>query len=277
MNRIFNIRNTVRNSAMVLFALAALSACDEVDEADRFVQLPTIESKRKVLIEEFTGQMCTNCPDAHRGLAALTEQYGEQLISVSIHAGVLSLAENNGTAFVGLKNDEGQEYANRWGDLDKVGYPCAVFDRSSEVSLFVSGKWPELIRKELEKPTSLSINLEAHYNNDSTQMEITALMLPETDANAKLQLWVTESNITAMQKDNGVLKTDYVHNHVFRSSANGTWGEDIALKSNIYSTATATVDVKENWNVRNLAVVAFVYNDKDGVMQAAECKLCPEE
>ena len=277
MNRIFNIRNTVRNSAMVLFALAAFSACDEVDEADRFVQLPTIESKRNVLIEEFTGQMCTNCPDAHRGLAALTEHHGEQLISVSIHAGVLSLAEDNGTEFVGLKNDEGQEYANRWGDLDKVGYPCAVFDRSSEVSLFVSGKWPDLIRKELEKPTSLSINLEAHYNNDSTQMEITALMLPETDANAKLQLWVTESNITAMQIDNGALKTDYVHNHVFRSSANGTWGEDIALKSNIYSTATATVDVKENWNVRNLAVVAFVYNDKDGVMQAAECKLCPQE
>ena len=275
MNRIFNIRNTVRNSAMVLLALVALSACDEVDEADRFVQLPTIESKRNVLIEEFTGQMCTNCPDAHRGLAALTEQYGEQLISVSIHAGVLSLAEDNGTAFVGLKNDEGQEYANRWGDLDKVGYPCAVFDISSEVSLFVSGKWPELIRTELEKPTSLSINLEAHYNNDSTQMEITALMLPETDANAKLQLWVTESNITAVQIDNGVLKTDYVHNHVFRSSANGTWGEDIALKSNIYSTATATVDVKKNWNVRNLAVVAFVYNDKEGVMQAAECKLCP--
>ena len=277
MNRIFNIRNTVRNSAMVLFALVALSACDEVDEADRFVQLPTIESKRNVLIEEFTGQMCTNCPDAHRGLAALTEQYGEQLISVSIHAGVLSLAEDNGTAFVGLKNDEGQEYATRWGDLDKVGYPCAVFDRSSEVSLFVSGKWPELIRTELEKPTALSINLEAHYNNDSTQMEITALMLPETDANAKLQLWVTESNITAVQIDNGVLKTDYVHNHVFRSSANGTWGEDIALKSNIYSTATATVDVKKNWNVRNLAVVAFVYNDKEGVMQAAECQLCPEE
>ena len=178
---------------------------------------------------------------------------------------------------MGLKNNEGQEYANRWGDLDKVGFPCAVFDRSSEVSLFVSGKWPELIREELKKPTSLSINLEAHYNNDSTKIEITALMLPETDANAKLQLWITESNITAVQIDNGKLIMDYVHNHVFRGSANGTWGEDIALESNVYSTATATVDVKDIWNVRNLAVVAFVYNDKEGVMQAAECKLCPEE
>ena len=44
MNRIFNIRNTVRNSVLALFALAAFSACDEVDEADRFVQLPTSES-----------------------------------------------------------------------------------------------------------------------------------------------------------------------------------------------------------------------------------------
>ncbi|MDD6671904.1 MAG: Omp28 family outer membrane lipoprotein, partial [Prevotella sp.] len=262
MNRIFNIRNTVRNSVLALFALAAFSACDEVDEADRFVQLPTIESKRNVLIEEFTGQQCTNCPDAHRGLAALTEQYGEQLITVSIHAGGLSLPEDNSFGYVGLKNNEGQEYANRWGDLDtEVGYPCAVFDRSSEVSRFVDGKWPELIRKELKKPTSLSINLEAHYNNDSTKIEITALMLPETDANAKLQLWITESNITAVQIDNGKLIMDYVHNHVFRGSANGTWGEDIALESNVYSTATATVDVKDIWNVRNLAVVAFVYND----------------
>ena len=37
MNRIFNIRNTVRNSVLALFALAAFSACDEVDEADRFL------------------------------------------------------------------------------------------------------------------------------------------------------------------------------------------------------------------------------------------------
>ena len=56
MNRIFNIRKTVRNAVLALFAIAAFSACDEVDEADRFVQLPTIESKRNVLIEDFTGQ-----------------------------------------------------------------------------------------------------------------------------------------------------------------------------------------------------------------------------
>ena len=33
------------------------------------------------------------------------------------------------------------------------------------------------------------------------------------------------------------------------------------------------IAVKDNWNPENLSVVAFVYNDKDGVYQAAECKV----
>ena len=66
---------------------------------------------------------------------------------------------------------------------------------------------------------------------------------------------------------------DYVHNHVYRASVNGTWGEDISLNSNIFQELTHSIAIKDNWNKENLAVVAFVYNDKEGVVQAAEYKL----
>ena len=66
---------------------------------------------------------------------------------------------------------------------------------------------------------------------------------------------------------------DYVHNHVYRASVNGTWGEDITLNANIFPELKHTIAIKDNWKKDNLAVVAFVYNDKEGVIQAAECKL----
>ena len=58
-----NIMKTVK--IILSLAIAATSAlgftaCDEVDEGDRFKELGKIESKRNVLIEDFTGQMCTN-------------------------------------------------------------------------------------------------------------------------------------------------------------------------------------------------------------------------
>ena len=39
------------------------------------------------------------------------------------------------------------------------------------------------------------------------------------------------------------------------------------------SKGTVIFAIKDNWNKENLAVVAFVYNDKEGVVQAAEYKL----
>ena len=51
--------------AAAVLAAAALTSCDNVPEADRFIKLPPIEADRAVLIEDFTGQYCLNCPIAH--------------------------------------------------------------------------------------------------------------------------------------------------------------------------------------------------------------------
>ena len=91
---------------IISLALAAtafgFTACDEVDEADRFKELGKIESKRNVLIEDFTGQMCTNCPDGHRTITSLKEQYGSQVIAVGIHAGNFGIAEGKFPTILGL-------------------------------------------------------------------------------------------------------------------------------------------------------------------------------
>ena len=42
-----------------------LSSCANVDEGDRYIKVESSEAKRSVLVEEFTGQKCINCPEAH--------------------------------------------------------------------------------------------------------------------------------------------------------------------------------------------------------------------
>lgn len=259
--------NLNKSILATLLVSALLCACDEVDNADRYEQLPDIQSQRVVLLEEFTGQLCTNCPDAHRLVANLHEQYGEQLISVAIHAGSFGIGEGTNPNMAGLMQPDGNTYADYW----KVSaYPSGVVNRRSGV--LNSSAWATSIREELKRAAKLNIRLSATASEDGS-ISISTHMEPSSDVSGKLQLWITESGIQAIQIDNGKMIADYVHNHVYRASVNGTWGEDIALKANIFKDTEHTVQMKDNWVKENLSVVAFVYNDAEGVMQVAECEV----
>ena len=263
-----NIMKTVKT--IISLAIAATSAlgftaCDEVDEADRYKELTKIESKRNVLIEDFTGQMCTNCPDGHRTIVSLKEQYGSQVIAVGIHAGIFGIAEGKNPAIVGLMQPEGDEYAKNAG---VETYPSAVIDRRS--GALALSEWASYVRTAFERDCDLNIKLTAKINGG--KIDIHSQFEQSANISGKYQIWVTESNIVALQIDNGKTITDYVHNHVYRTSVNGTQGENISLSANVFSDLNHSVDIKDNWNRENLSVVAFVYNE-DGVVQAQECEV----
>ena len=44
-----------------------------------------VNPEKKVLIEDFTGHLCPNCPDAARELDAIHDIYGDQIIGMAIH------------------------------------------------------------------------------------------------------------------------------------------------------------------------------------------------
>lgn len=280
----------------ILFFIATsfLYSCDQVEVTNRYIEVPTNQPdsvsdslpdsvmvfERTVLLEEFTGQTCTNCPDAHRTVAQLINQYGEKLISVAIHSGSFGIAESSSNAnMLGLMQPEGDVYANFWGVKT---YPSGVVNRRGGV--LSATEFAGAIYKEMQREADMGIVINAAIDNvDGKQVIKCHVTLESTvDINGKLQLWVTESNIKAVQIDNGKLVSDYEHNHVYRacikaSDNQDAWGEDVAIKENIPMSFDRQIAVKDNWKAENLSVVAFVYNDKDGVMQAAECKLCPEE
>lgn len=97
----------------LILVLLGFCACEEVDEADRFTGPVEFVPKKNVLIEDFTGQRCLNCPLAADAVHAMQATYGaEHVIAVAIHGGSLSLPASSG---VGLALPEGETYQTFWG------------------------------------------------------------------------------------------------------------------------------------------------------------------
>ena len=77
------------------------------------------------------------------------------------------------------------------------------------------------------------------------------------------------------QQDGSKIISDYEHNHVFRGSVNGVWGDEISLipgEEFIYH--IPDYKINENWNPENMHIIAFVYNrNSHEVLQAIEKNL----
>ncbi len=242
-------------------ALLTFVSCDNIDADDRYLELDEIQPRRAVLMEEFTGQMCTNCPEGHEIVASLREQYGTSFIPVSIHAGNLALKGDIG-GIQGLATDAGEVYYDAAG---KPNLPSAVINRNT--GAIDRAAWASTVRAELEKEAPADIELSAEIENNQIAIDVT--LKSNNDIDCNLQLWIVESGISAYQYDNGNDVIDYVHNHVFRAAVNGVDGDPVEIRSNVFLNRAYAIDCDDVWVRDNLLVVAFIYNS-NGVLQATE-------
>ena len=133
--------------------------------------------------------------------------------------------------------------------------------------------WAAQVIDKLIKDPKVEIAVsEATYNADPLKLNITVELATKEELNGKVQVWLTENDIEAYQAmPDGSHNREYVHNHVFRAAVNGTWGEDVVLGKGEETSLNYTVDLSDQkWKPENLAVVVFVYNDQEGVLQVVE-------
>lgn len=256
---------------LAVFGMLSLTSCSDIAEDERYIVVDSVVPQRAIIIEDFTGQNCVNCPKAHETIDRLVAQYGDAVIPVSIHAGYFGVAADY-TRYTGLMQPEGNTYNDMWG-IDE--WPKGVVNRSGGPLNY--DQWASAVRTELDKPTALDIELSAVCPEGSDEIAIEATFSQSADIEGFLQLWIVEDGIVARQRDiDRGLITDYVHNHVYRASVNGVGGEAIELDAMIHRTVEYTQPLRrtdtETWVTDNLSVVAFVYNSS-GVIQAARAKV----
>jgi hypothetical protein len=241
-----------------------LMGCDHISEDERLIYEKPEPAKRVVLLEDFTGQMCTNCPKATEAIEQLQETYGEDLVAVGIHGGPLGFAGN--AKYMGLATETGNEYYNHW----TLEYqPVGLVNRHEPVDY---PEWTAAVKEELSKPSPLLMNGLASIEDNTINIMI-GVEGTDGTVEGKLQVWVLEDGIKAIQKmPDGKVNQEYIHNHVFRVAVNGTWGEAFSIKEGETAQYEMTQPLEPNWNPEQLSIVAFVYNDS-GVQQAAKFKV----
>ena len=248
---------------MIMLATWALGACNEIDEADRLLDYTPPTGDRNVLLEEFTGQDCPNCPEGAREAHRLQETYSG-LVVVGIHAGVFA----GRSAFV---TDAGNAYWEHfYSDGNSVGYPAAMVNRSGNVSTGYQQEWASWVAAAVQLPTYYDLSLTTAYDEVARSLVISSSVgksTIQTAESVKLLLLLTENGIVSFQNSNGQLVEDYVHDHVLRGAIGDQdaepnyWGVDVEIG---YPDATEVVSqpyvLDEAWVAANMNVVGILYD-----------------
>ncbi len=202
----------IKNTYLSALCGLLLCSCGNIAEDDRYIAVEPVKVERTVLLEDFTGQNCVNCPAAHRTIEALEAQYGAHLVAVSIHAGHFGIAATN-KRYTGLMQEEGQEYNDRYGIEE---YPSGVVDGKTPV--LGPDLWATAVMDDISRTTPLSISLEAGLDAAGENILIDYRLHTTQALTGNLVVWIIESGIVARQEDiNEGRINDYVHNNPNRA------------------------------------------------------------
>jgi hypothetical protein len=241
-----------------------------VEEVIRIPLTPPQTGERNVLIEEFTGVRCVNCPQGTDEIINLQSIYGKNLIAVAIHAGFFSVKYNDSK--FDFKTEDGQKIESWLGS--PIGYPAAVVNRRSfpgEVGFQTNRQqWAGYIAQEASKAPKVKVAIFPDYNADSRELKMQVEVEAQEDINQDLRLTVmlTENNIIDPQANTaapGGRTTDYVHKHVLRhlltNFDGNTIGNNIRFREKVSRSFTFTIPDEEAlgwWKADDMKIVAFV-------------------
>lgn len=267
--------------------LCAFVSCDKIegpyitpdDSVDTDVEFPALDEGnlfRKVLIEEYTGTRCTNCPDGHRALTALHERYGDTLVAIGIHAGIF--ATPMGEFSTDFRTEEGttlyQDYS-----VAQIGTPSAVVSRTQYNNAFALNisSWQPTIDQKITKECVAAVQIINIF--DAATQKLTAhtktTLLNGYSGEVQLALYVIEDGIVAPQKDGEEVISDYVHNHVLRGSLNGVYGAPLTTpeEDGTYLKSYELDCSANSWNFSNCSVVAILMDaETREVLQVEQAK-----
>ena len=271
MKSIKNIYGSVAGKLLCCMTAAAaalsLAACTEIGKDERLIYVEPAEVKKHVLIEDFTGQRCVNCPNATDKIKELQETYGEEnIIAVGLYGGdfgYTTIAE--GHKPLSLTTADGNSYYTTWG---VKAQPSGMIDRYGGQVLSNINFWTAYVKALVAAEPTVSIIPTTSYDASTRSLKVDVEVAGrQTLSDAKLQVWLVEDGIVDMQyMPNGSVNNEYVHNHVFRATVSTVNGDDINVveKGDVKKSYTITID--NAWKPENMSVVAFVFT-KDGVQQ----------
>ena len=250
-----------------IFSLITLTicmmACDIIPEGDRIKPAQPVDSQKRILLTEFTGMKCVNCPRAAELAHSLLETYPENIVVVAMHPASNSFTQPFEDIY-DLRCPEADEYYKYFGGAPTTSFPKGVFNWKKYNNLYLQndGNWEALMTAELNVMPDVLAGLEVAVNPQKAESmaDVKVTVTAQTEVNnAALVLMITEDAVLAPQAFPEGEQHDYEHNHVLRTVLNGTWGENIApIEAGDTWEKELTCGFDEDWDMQNCNIVAVL-------------------
>ncbi len=224
---------------------------DEIVTINSTVKDLAMQTVKRVVIEKFTGQTCTNCPQGIVAMDKIEKDFGDQVVPVALHS-------YQGDTFDNPKSRQLAEF------LGMTAAPSGRVNRGDIISpLGTDGKgngsftnydptvpsWYDNVVSELAVPAEANVEVVSYYNDDRSKIHVRSTVtyaLDMENVNANIFTVILEDGLNGNQSSNVYGSEDpifgdwgkggkyanssvpYVYNDVVKgwegTTANGTGG-----------------------------------------------------
>lgn len=208
-------------SILVLASLFfSVASCDKIDDPHK--PFTPVSGGKTVLIKDFTGARCVNCPEAADRVHELQHRLGDDKVFVlAVHAGYLANPMGN---FPDFTTEEGTNWYN-----DHDSNPLFAVDHVylSDGNALNVDQIDTPVSDGLAGVQSFGLEITNQYDEASrtiqTQTDITAA--GDVEGDFYVTVCLVEDSLVGWQTVPGSVNHEYVFRNVFRGTLNGQDGE----------------------------------------------------
>ena len=187
----------------------------------------TVSRIKRILLEDYTGHKCPNCPAAAVIAHSQEAYYNGQLLVLAVHAGYYAIP-GTGEFAVDFRTTAGEEWNT---DFKMQAYPSGMINRQlfNGKQVLGSEEWvTDLAGIANQSPGAIMAIINTY---DSTSRTVNSLVysqfIQSMSGSYNLTVCVTEDGIISAQDSANITVHNYLFKDVLRGVVNGTYGETL--------------------------------------------------
>ena len=229
-------------------------------------------TKKHILLEDYTGHKCTNCPAAAVIAKQLEDDTSLNVILVSVHAGAGGAFQETDSEFItDFTTEAGDVYV-----VDMPGMfanPLGTINRNptgaNNTVWHASSSWVNTVNTETSASLLANIQVQANHfpSTNGLFIHTETEFKDNLSGDYHLILYLIRESVIAPQKmGDGSIDHHYHHHSVLSDNINGTWGSLISSGSvnsgskyyNDFSVELPSPNIDSTYEINNLSLVTYL-------------------
>lgn len=229
---------------------------------------------QNVLLEDFTGHTCTNCPPAADIAKSLEDANPNRVFIASIHASI-------GNSFQAVEppkftadytTESGNSYVNEIPSF--FGNPSGAINRQGgglgNTIWYLSSAWTNKTNSTLSNTPKANLQVQTNYYPQTRGLFIhtESEFLSTLSSEYAIVIYLVRKTVVSPQKlTDGSTEEEYSHHNILSSVINGTWGNTISSApitgEKVYNDFAVELPDNSNdstYDTNNLYLITYIYN-----------------